>query len=191
MCFVLCTHKSLAIPRRGDGKARGFIISGTGTPGILGKSCFLYFCFHNLLKLGKHGVCYFSGKNESATIYKTDGTVETYPIADNVNGNLAKQVDFVLIDPPERSCDPDFLAGNALVQKNFILAVSPDHNDCQGIKKGYNIHYLYGDFSPRRGRTDEKSFLSTSVRRDPYLAIYGVWWHRSYPPQRGRYYSGG
>ena len=110
---------------------QGFVISGT--PGI-GKSCFLDFCLHKLLELGK-SVCYFYGKSEKAFIYKADGTVENYTLADNHNGALALQVDFLLIDPPESGL-PNFLGGSdGLMEKNYVLAVSPDRNNCQAIRK--------------------------------------------------------
>lgn len=118
----------------------GFIISGT--PGV-GKSCFLDFCLHNLLKLGK-SVCYFYGKTKVAKIYKTDGTVESYSIdKDNVEGALAAQVDFLLIDPPENG-DANFLGGRwGLAKKKFILAVPPDRNNCQAIRKETTTMKLY------------------------------------------------
>ena len=102
------------------GTLDGFVISGT--PGV-GKSCFLDFCLHNLLRLGK-SVCYFYGKTMTAKIIKADGTTETYSIAENFEGALAGQVDFLLIDPPE-NVNPDFLGGRwGLEGKKFILAGS-------------------------------------------------------------------
>ena len=126
-------------PIAAEGTLDGFFISGT--PGV-GKSCFLDFCLHNLLRLGK-SVCYFYGKTMTARIFKADGTVETYIMADNVEGALAAQVDFLLIDPPENG-DPNFLGGRVgLSGKKFILAVSPDRNNCQAIRKETSTVKLY------------------------------------------------
>ena len=117
----------------------GFVVSGN--PGI-GKSCFLDFCLHKLLEMRK-SVCYFYGKDNSAIIFKADGTVEEYKIADNHDGAFASEVDFLLIDPPENG-DANFLGGRkGLKKKKFILAVSPDRNNCQAIRKDTSTIELY------------------------------------------------
>lgn len=122
-----------------DGTADGFII--TGTPGV-GKSCFLDFCLHKLLGHGLT-VLYFHGKTNSARIYKNDGTIQKYSIAENQEGALATEVDFILIDPPEGG-DPNFLGGRTnLKKKKYILAISPDRNNCQSIRKDTSFIKLY------------------------------------------------
>ena len=104
----------------------------------------LDFCLHKLLEMRK-SVCYFYGKDNSAIIFKPDGTVEEYKIADNHGGALASEVDFLLIDPPENG-DANFLGGcKGLKKKKFILAVSPDRNNCQAIRKDTSTIELYGD----------------------------------------------
>ena len=121
------------------GTLDGFVISGT--PGV-GKSCFLDFCLHNLLRLGK-SVCYFYGKTMTAKIIKADGTTETYSVAENFEGALAGQADFLLIDPPENA-NPDFLGGRwGLEGKKFILAGSQNRNNCQAIRKETSTVKLY------------------------------------------------
>ena len=79
--------------------------------------------------------------NKDATTYKTDGTVETYPIDDDFLA-LAKQVHFLLIDRPGNG-DADFLAGRSLARKRFIIAFSPDRNSCKKIIKDNTTMSLY------------------------------------------------
>lgn len=126
--------------RNDEETADGFVISGT--PGV-GKSCFLDFALHKLLSLGKT-VLYLHGKTSQGGIFKADAeTVEKYSIADIIQGSLASTVDFILIDPPEGG-DPNFFGGHTnLKGKKFILAVSPDRNNCQSIRKDTTTLKLY------------------------------------------------
>lgn len=123
----------------------GFVI--TGTPGV-GKSCFLDFCLHKLLGLGKT-VLYFYGKTKLARIYNSNGIIQNYSITDNREGALASEVDFILIDPPEGG-DANFLGGETnLAGKKYILAISPDRNNCQSIRKGTSFCKLYMGTCPK------------------------------------------
>jgi RHS (Retrotransposon Hot Spot) family protein len=120
-------------------KGDGFIVSGT--PGV-GKSCFLDFCLYKLLNM-KKTVGYVYGKSGTVRIYNTDGTVQKYKVTDNHEGALAMLVDFLLIDPPENG-NPNFLGGKkGLSKKKFILAVSPDRNNCQALRKETSKMVVY------------------------------------------------
>ena len=101
------------------------------------------------MQLGK-SACYCSGKSNKARIFKAGGTVETYSIDDNGEGALTKLVDFFLIHPPENG-DPNFLGGRlGLAGKKFILAVAPDRNNCQAIRKDTTTSKRYmGTCSPQ------------------------------------------
>mmetsp|Transcript_17972 Transcript_17972/g.48867 ORF Transcript_17972/g.48867 Transcript_17972/m.48867 type:complete len:360 (+) Transcript_17972:392-1471(+) len=56
---------------------------------------------------------------------------------------MSRQADYLLIDPAENG-DPNFLGGeHGLAGRTFILAVSPDRNNCQAIKKGASMSNLY------------------------------------------------
>lgn len=116
----------------------GVVLSGT--PGV-GKSCFLDFALHKLNADNK-SVLYVHGKSGHAFIYKSDGNVEKVFIADAISGELANTVDFVLLDPPEGG-DPNFWGYRNLHGTKFILAVSPDRNDCQGLRKDASAVDLY------------------------------------------------
>eukprot|EP00978_Attheya_sp_CCMP212_P000131 scaffold244_cov38-Attheya_sp.AAC.1 len=116
----------------------GFFISGT--PGI-GKSCLLDFALHNLRQEGK-AVLYLHGKDEKGYVFGTDGSLETYSIAEVINNGLAQGVDFVLIDPPEGG-DPNFFGMGNLKGKPFILALSPDRNNCQSLRKDASTLELF------------------------------------------------
>jgi hypothetical protein len=111
-----------------------------GTPGV-GKSCFLDFALHKLLADEK-SVMYVHGKSSKVYFYKSDGNVEEYTVADAINSNLAETVDFVLLDPPEGG-DPNFWGNANLHSKKFILAVSPDRNNCRGLRKDASTVVLY------------------------------------------------
>ena len=118
----------------------GVVISGT--PGV-GKSCFLDFALHKLrADESNKSVLYVHGKSGFVYHYKKDGTVEELLIADAISGKLATAVDFVLIDPPE-GADPNFWGHKNLHGKKFILSVSPDPNNCQGLRKDAHTVDLY------------------------------------------------
>ena len=116
----------------------GVVLSGT--PGV-GKSCFLDFALHRL-RTDNESVLYVHGKSGYAFIYKSDGNVEQVSIADAISGQLAKTVDFILLDPPEGG-DPNFWGYKNLHNTKFILAVSPDRNNCQGLRKDASTVDLY------------------------------------------------
>ena len=136
-----------------------------GTPGV-GKSCFLDYCLHQLLTLQKT-VCYFHGKTGFTRIFKPNGTVEKYKMAGIEVSSLSQQADYLLIDPPENG-DPNFLGGEyGLAGKTFILAMSPDRNTCQAIKKGASMSSLYmGPYSLEEAlRMRLKSYPGVSEAR--------------------------
>jgi len=108
----------------------GVVLSGT--PGV-GKSCFLDFALYKLIKGGK-SVLYVHGKSGFAFKYKRDGNVEEISIAVARNRKLATTVDFTLLDPPEGG-DPNFWGYKNLNERKFSVTVSPDCNDCQGLRK--------------------------------------------------------
>ena len=49
---------------------------------------------------------------------------------DATKGKVAKTVDFILLDPPKGG-DPIFWGYKNLHRTKFILAVSPDRNNCE------------------------------------------------------------
>eukprot|EP00978_Attheya_sp_CCMP212_P036123 scaffold161788_cov42-Attheya_sp.AAC.1 len=98
----------------------GFFISGT--PGI-GKSCLLDFALHSLRQEGK-AVLYLHGNDEKGYVFGTDGSLETYSIAEVINNGLAEGVDFVLIDPPEGGV-PNFFSKGNLKGKQLSLRSLP------------------------------------------------------------------
>lgn len=111
-----------------------------GTPGV-GKSCFLDFALHNLLADEK-SVLYVHGKSEQVYLYRNDGNVEEHSIADAISGKFAQTVDYVLIDPPQGR-EPNFFGEKHLHGKKFILAVSPDRNNCQSLRRDAATVVLY------------------------------------------------
>lgn len=126
------------ICRRAVAVFDGVVLSGT--PGV-GKSCFLDFALHRL-RADNKSVLYVHGKSGYAFIYKSDGNVEKVSITDAISGELAKTVDFILLDPPEGG-DPNFWGYKNLYGKKFVLAVSPDRNNCQGLRKDASTVDLY------------------------------------------------
>jgi hypothetical protein len=91
----------------------------------------------------RKSVCYFYRKAQTATVFEANESVKTFPISDNFEGALASEVDFLLIDPPENG-DPNFLGGRSgLKKKKFILAISPDRNNCQAIRKDTSTVAFY------------------------------------------------
>jgi hypothetical protein len=127
----------------GTSSLTGIVISGT--PGV-GKSCFLDFALHKLLIEQGKPVLYLHGKDGHAYVYTIgdDGIVERqrHTIAHVRENDIAAEVDFVLIDPPEGG-DPNFFSEGNLMSKKFILAVSPDRNNCQSLRKGRGQLKLY------------------------------------------------
>jgi hypothetical protein len=138
----------------------GVVISGT--PGI-GKSCFLDFALHNLLADDIHkSVMYVHGKSGSAYVYAADGSVESYSIADVRNNDMATDVDFLLLDPPEGG-DPNFFGKDSLhsihpcrLPRSQQLSRSTKRCECGQTLHGGNEIYS------RRSR-NEGGLLSSSA----------------------------
>lgn len=69
--------------------------------------------------------------------------MQEHTVADARN-NMAESVDFVLIDPPEGG-DSNFFSKEHLMSKKYILAVSPDRNNCQSLRKaGGHVELFMG-----------------------------------------------
>lgn len=149
----------------------GIVVSGA--PGV-GKSCFLDFALHKFREQGK-SVLYVWGKGGKGVVFARDGSVETHSVADAIHNELAENVDFVLIDPPEGG-DPNFFGD--VKGKKFILAVSPDRNDCQGLRKDYGTLELFmGTTSTVESEKNEGGVPCECASRCAYETIPRVWWY--------------
>ena len=118
-----------------------------GNPGI-GKSCFLDFALHMLLRQSGNddqqdpSVLYVHGKKGFAFIYQYDKPMEKMSIHDMKMNDMAKKVDFVLIDPPT-VCNNDFLTSHHLHSKKFILAASLNRHNCKALQQEAQPICLY------------------------------------------------
>ena len=129
-----------------------------GTPGV-GKSCFLDFSLCKLIADNKSVLC-AQGKSGHAFLCKSDGNVAEVCMEDAINGQLDKTIDHVLLDPPKGN-DPNFWGHENLCGMKFVLAVSTDHNNCQGLwKNASTIDLCMGGLLSIQDTKDEIGLLS-------------------------------
>jgi hypothetical protein len=112
-----------------------------GTPGV-GKSCFLDYALHRLREEEGKSVMYISGPQRRVFIYRPDGGVEGFPLQEALSDNMADNVDFVLYDPPEDVAH-DVVTLSSFRSKPFIVAMSPDAENCKKLRKDAGFVDLY------------------------------------------------
>jgi hypothetical protein len=139
--FELCQKIfSGEIQRSENGEIEGIFIKGT--PGV-GKSCFLDYALHRYYRKEGKSVLYLRGPGKRAYAFLKDDTVLEMSLAIALEMRVAADVDVVLYDPPEASYLTDDVDSLDLCSKPFIVAVSPDPENCKKLQKDTLIEELF------------------------------------------------
>jgi hypothetical protein len=158
-----------------DGDIQGVFL--VGTPGI-GKSCFLDYALHHFLHDGQ-SVLYLDGPDKRAFLFRPDGNTEEHSLRDALEANLADNVPVVLYDPHEHAVQTDSVNKRRLRGKNFIVAMSPDDQNCKKLRKDTRDQAtLYmGTLSLEEAEAMRSTcypHISTELLRTRYATIGGI-----------------
>ena len=111
-----------------------------GTPGI-GKSCFLDYVLHRCLEDNKK-VLYLYGKRNKAYLFQPNAQGNTTFAKYKLTAVMDEDVklppdsfDIVLFDPHENAADTNRVHHYFFRGKNFLVALSPDEDNCEGLRK--------------------------------------------------------
>jgi hypothetical protein len=106
----------------------------SGTPGV-GKSFFLNYVFLRLLGEGKKVLFIKMGTNEAKVYSDFDSDPPSMKVAEGLSPDVVDSVDFVLIDPPQEAGRSQEIALDHLRAKKFMVALSPDPENCKDLTK--------------------------------------------------------
>lgn len=163
-----------------DGGIQGIFLKGT--PGI-GKSCFLDYALHRFLQQEKT-VLYAHGRRNY--VYKFyppragSGFERSHGVAKSlIELELASNddVDVVLFDPHEDSAKTQDYEKSHFFGKPFVVAVSPDPENCKALLKtaAQSMACLYmGPLSPNEAEEMREACYTSSVSRQLVSSRYKV-----------------
>ena len=119
-----------------------------GTPGI-GKSCFLDYVLHRCLEDSKK-VLYLYGKRNKAYLFQPNAQGNTTFAKYKLTAVMDEDVklppdsfDIVLFDPHENAADTNRVHHYFFRGKNFLVALSPDEDICEGLRKDTLFRTVY------------------------------------------------
>ena len=118
-----------------------------GTPGI-GKSAFLEYALNEILNRLQRSVLFLSGVERKARLFTADGSMKEQPLVvyrdtPSSQQNFANEADYVLLDPHEVASQTHEISLSMLRGKPFIVAMSPDENNCKKLRKDTQGTSLY------------------------------------------------
>jgi hypothetical protein len=113
-----------------------------GTPGI-GKSCFLDYALHRFVQEEGKRVLYLYGSEDRVFIFQRGVATKKGKLAVAREEEWANEVDLVLFDPPEDAAVSNSISRGFMSDKNFIVAMSPDPENCKKLRKDTVPPLLY------------------------------------------------
>eukprot|EP00978_Attheya_sp_CCMP212_P038443 scaffold190657_cov24-Attheya_sp.AAC.1 len=122
-------------PRQDYGQCQGVIVEGT--PGV-GKSCFLDYALHDYTQDEKK-VLYLDGPANEAILYERNVAPQTYNLENALKNRIAEYADIIIFDPHEESNKHGLVNVKAFCKKPFIVAISPDRENCKKLRKPQDV----------------------------------------------------
>ena len=154
-----------------DGGTEGIYV--IGTPGV-GKSCFLDYALHCSLYNHHENVLYLDGPREKARLFRHDhdnGTISVteYKLKEFLQERgIPDEINVVLYDPHEDAAHTNDVNLYDLEGKRFLVAVSPDADNCKKLKKDdeSQVVFYMGPLSSDEAECMRSSCFHTSVSKN-------------------------
>jgi hypothetical protein len=144
-----------------------------GTPGI-GKSCFLDYALHRFVQEEGKRVLYLYGSEDQAFIFQRGVATKEGSIAEARSEKWATGVDLVLFDPPEDAAVSNSISRGIMCGKNFIVAMSPDPENCKKLRKDTVPPLLYMGTLSLQEAEDMRTGCYPDISKELLQARYPV-----------------